>query len=43
MISYNNYAAKCLKYSQAVLFTAGAGIGVDSGMPTLRKEEEISK
>jgi NAD-dependent SIR2 family protein deacetylase len=43
MIQYHNYAALCLKHSQAVLLTAGAGIGADSGMPTFRGNEGLWK
>ena len=34
-------AAKRIIESNALLFTAGAGIGVDSGLPTFRDNEVI--
>ena len=37
------YAAKCIRESEAVLFTAGAGIGVDSGLPAFRGKEGLWK
>ena len=35
------YAARCIKESKAVLFTAGAGIGIDSGLPAFRGNEGL--
>lgn len=35
------YAAHCINRSKAILFTAGAGIGVDSGLPAFRGKEGL--
>ena len=35
------YAAHCINRSSAILFTAGAGIGVDSGLPAFRGNEGL--
>lgn len=36
MQTYYKYAAQCINDCKAILFTAGAGIGADSGLPTFR-------
>ena len=37
------YAAQCIRESDALLITAGAGIGHDSGLPTFRGKEGLWK
>ena len=37
------YAAQCIRESDALLITAGAGMGHDSGLPTFRGKEGLWK